>query len=97
MQNTGPTKICPKCYPSLSSYAGASSASNSSHAGIPKEPSFSRKRKIPEHDRKVTFVTDFAEYGSSTSEVNMSGLGSKVLARVKGLHVILADLILAVP
>jgi hypothetical protein len=61
--------VCPKCEPHLAAVAGT----NSAQQGIPREPSFSRKKKLPDHDRQVTFTTDYTECGTSTTEVRVPG------------------------
>lgn len=38
--------------------------------GVTQEPAFSRKRKLLDHEKRVTFTTDYAENGSPTKEVS---------------------------
>ena len=64
-QGDSPSKVCPKCEPHLAPMAGSSSAEQ----GIPREPQFSRRKKLPGHEKQVTFTTDYVERGSSTAEV----------------------------
>lgn len=65
LQGGSPSKVCPKCEPHLAAMAGTTSAGQ----GIPREPAFSRRKKLPGHDKQVTFTTDYTECGSSTAEV----------------------------
>lgn len=64
-----PSKVCPRCEPHLAAVAGSSSAEQ----GIPREPSFTRRKKLSGHDRQVTFTTDYTECGTSTAEVMCKG------------------------
>lgn len=57
------SKVCPKCQPHLAATAGAV------EQDISREPYFSRKKKSPEHNKRVTFITDYAACGSPTKEV----------------------------
>lgn len=59
--------MCPRCEPHLAAVAG----SGSTEQGISREPSFTRRKKLPGHDRQVTFTTDYTECGTSTAEVIM--------------------------
>lgn len=63
--NHSPSKVCPKCEPHLASTAGSSSVQQ----GIPREPSFTRKKKLLGHEKQVTFTTDYTECGGSAVEV----------------------------
>ena len=60
-------QACPKCDPHLASSAGLSSVQQA----IPLEPAFTRKKKVPEYSKKVTFLSTYPSSSHIASSVSV--------------------------